>query len=111
MSPDERSSLVENSEHLENAYAKIAIQGISRQPDHAEDEVDYHYICLVRSDVNGHLYELDGDRKGPIDRGVLRREDDLRGEAALAVVKEYFEDNPGDISYSLLALVVKQDGI
>lgn len=58
-------------------------------------------------DVNGYLYELDGDWKGLIDRGVFCWEDDLCGEVVLVVVKEYFEDNLGDISYSLLVLVVK----
>ena len=103
--------LVEKSGPLEDAYARIAVKGISRQPDHVEDEVDYHYICLVRSDINGHLYELDGDRKGPIDRVLVGGEDDLLGEASLAVVRKYFEDSPGGISYSLLALRVKQDEV
>ena len=72
--------------------------------------MDFHYICLVRSHNNGHLYELDGDRKGPIDRGdVLRAEDDLLGDGALAVVREYIRDGQGGIGFSLMALVVKDD--
>ncbi|KAK7928654.1 hypothetical protein PG985_005652 [Apiospora marii] len=112
MSPNERSLVVENSKPLEEAYAAIATQGTSFQPLNAEDEVDFHYICLVRSQSNGHLYELDGDRNGPIDRGdVLRPEDDLLGEGALAVVREYFRDDQDGIGFSLMALVVKHDVI
>lgn len=111
MSPDERSLLVENSKRLEEAYAEVATQGSSCRLVNAEDEVDFHYICLVRSHNNGHLYELDGDRKGPIDRGDVLGSDDLLGDGALAVVQKYFGDDQGGIGFSLMALVVKDDVI
>ena len=38
----------------------------------AEDEVDFHYVCFVKSSKTGHLYELGGDRKGPVDHGILQ---------------------------------------
>ncbi|KAK0386896.1 hypothetical protein NLU13_5209 [Sarocladium strictum] len=110
MSPMERASLVEDSAQLEVAYAEVAVQGESCQPERAEDDVDFHYICLVRSPKNGHLYELDGDRKGPIDRGdVLLPEEDLLGQGALQVVREYFENGEDGIGFSLMALVAKED--
>lgn len=108
MPPNKRPSILENSEELERVYKQVARQGSSAAPDNAEDEVDYHYVCLVRSHQNGRLYELDGDRSGPIERGVvLSPEDDLM-TAGGRVVQEYIERGQGNSNFSLMALV-KQD--
>ena len=54
------------------------MQGDSKMLDNTEDEVNYHYICLVRSHQSGRLFALDGDRASPIDRGaVLAPGDDV----------------------------------
>lgn len=107
--PDQRSSILENSAELEDAYAAVAHQGSSRVPDSAEDEVDFHYVCLVRSRGNGRLYELDGDRRGPVDRGLVvgSGEEDLLapGAGAVDVVRAYMEHEGGNANFSLMALV------
>lgn len=76
-------------------------------PESAEDEVAYHYICFVPSAKNGHLYEMDGDCKGPVDRGdVLGPTRDLLDESSLNVVREFMAREGGDdIGFSLMALV------
>ncbi|KAF6229421.1 hypothetical protein HO133_007537 [Letharia lupina] len=53
------------------AYRTAALQGESDVPENAEDEVNIRYVCFVKSSKTGHLYELDGDRKGPVDHGIL----------------------------------------
>lgn len=68
-----------------------------------QDEVDHHYICLVKH--AGNLYELDGDLDGPINRGAIEENEDMLGPA-LNVVKQYTECEK-DGTFSLLALVVK----
>ena len=78
----------------------MAYQGSSAAPEDPEDEVDYHYICLVRSHRSGRLYELDGDRSGPIVRGDSS--DDWTGKS---VVQEYIERGQGNLSFNLMALV------
>ena len=99
---------MENSKELEEAYEQVARQGSSAAPENAEDEVDYHYVCLVRSHRNGRLYELDGDRSGPVDRGdVLGPEGDL-ATAGGRVVREYIERGEENLNFSLMALV-RQD--
>lgn len=84
----------------------MALQGSSRAPDNPEDEVDYHYVCLVRSHRSGRLYELDGDRTGPIDRGYrLGPEDDVLAPGGLSIVREYIKQDQGNPNFGLLALV------
>ncbi|KAF2840883.1 ubiquitin carboxyl-terminal hydrolase, family 1 [Patellaria atrata CBS 101060] len=97
--------LVESQE-LENAYTAVARQGDTQAPDDPEDEVDYHYICFDKGGTTGRLYELDGERKGPIDHGSLAPDEDLPSEAALRPVKEYIErEKDSNIRFSLMALV------
>lgn len=106
MPPEERSSVLESSAELEDVYAAVATQGTSRVPDNAEDEVDFHYVCFVKSRSNGRLYELDGDRKGPIDRGlVLGPDEDVLAPGGLNVIREYMERERGNTNFNLMALV------
>lgn len=83
------------------------MQGDSTVPDNAEDEVDFHYVCFVKSHKNGHLYQMDGDRKGPIDRGsLLAPEEDVLAEGGLSVIREFIRrEKGGNPQFSLLALV------
>ncbi len=72
----------------------------------AEDEVDYHYVCFAKSNKDGHLYELDGDKKGPIDLGPMNRDDDLLVLKALQAVRSYITaGKAGKAGFSLMALV------
>ena len=83
------------------------MQGDSTVPDNAEDEVDFHYVCFVKSHKNGHLYQMDGDRKGPIDRGpLLAPQEDVLAEGGLSVIREFIRrEKGGNPQFSLLALV------
>jgi len=83
----------------------VATQGTSRVPDNAEDEVDFHYVCFVKSQKSGRLYELDGDRRGPIDRGPVRPGDDIPG---LDIIRQYIEREEGNTNFSLMALVYNE---
>lgn len=85
------------------------MQGTSRVPDNAEDEVDFHYVCFAKSQSNGRLYELDGDRRGPVDRGlVLGPEEDVLAPGGLNVIREYMEHERGNMNFSLMALVRRE---
>jgi ubiquitin carboxyl-terminal hydrolase L3 len=107
LGPAERGHLLESSEGLEAAYATAALQGNTAPPDDAEADVDYHFICFVKSKKNGHLYELDGNSKGPTDKGpLLDADEDVLTGKALALVKEYINrEEGGDINFGLMALV------
>lgn len=56
-------------------YKQVARLGTSQVPEDADEEMDHHYVCLVRSRVSGHLYELDADRRGLGDTGFVLESD------------------------------------
>ena len=77
-------------------------------PENAEDEVDFHYVCFVKSSKTDHLYELDGDRKGPVDHGMLKGGGDLLSGEALKVIQKFISREKGaNVNFSLLALTVR----
>ena len=106
LAPAARANVIEDSEEIESAYRTVALQGDSDVPENAEDEVDFHYVCFVKSSKTGHLYELDGDRKGPVDHGALEAGEDVLSGRALRVVQNFIGREKGvNVNFSLLALV------
>ncbi|KAJ9666301.1 ubiquitinyl hydrolase 1 [Coniosporium apollinis] len=106
LEPDQRAKVLEDSDELEAAYKAVALQGDSEVPTDPEAEVDFHYVCFVKSDADSHIYELDGDRKGPVDRGSIGTNEDLLSERGLEVVKQFIEREEGqNLNFSLMALV------
>ena len=106
LAPAERAKVIEDSEEIESAYRAAALQGDSDVPENAEDEVDFHYVCFVKSSKTGHLYELDGDRKGPVDHGRLNAGGDVLSGGALKIIQKYIHrENGANVNFSLLALV------
>jgi ubiquitin carboxyl-terminal hydrolase L3 len=104
--PRDCAKLLEESTELESIYKKTAMQEDSSVPIDAQEEVDFHYVCFVKTE-NSRVYEMDGDRKGPINKGVkLKPEDDMLSEAGIDIVKKYIERESSDnISFSLMVLV------
>ena len=106
LAPAARAKIIEDSEEIESAYRTVALQGDSDVPENAEDEVDFHYVCFVKSTKTGHLYELDGDRKGPVDHGALEAGEDVLSGRALRVIQNFIGREKGaNVNFSLLALV------
>jgi ubiquitin carboxyl-terminal hydrolase L3 len=102
LNPNDRALALENSEELEAVYSAVAVKGHTLAPN-AQDDVDYHYVCFATSSSH-HIYELDGDRKCPIDRGIIPPEDDMLSEDGLGILKEFIEEKGGN-GFSLMALV------
>jgi ubiquitin carboxyl-terminal hydrolase L3 len=90
---------------LVQAYAAVAQKGSSEPPENAEDEVDYHYICFVKSGDDDHLYQLDGDRKQPLDLGPMPTGDDVLSDKCLDVIRRMIASEEGNLNCSLMALV------
>jgi ubiquitin carboxyl-terminal hydrolase L3 len=106
--PADRAVLLEETDALEQAHQAAAITGDTAAPD-AEDNVDLHFVCFVKSEKNGHLFELDGRRKGPLDRGMLEADEDVLSEAALdkgvrAFLKREEAAGGGELRFSLIVL-------
>jgi ubiquitin carboxyl-terminal hydrolase L3 len=101
----EAAKVLEESKELEKAYHAVATQGSTSPPPNAEDEVDYHYLCFAKSDDENCLYELDGDRKGPIKRNSLPPDSDMLSEPVLRVIRSYLQaEEEASLEFSLMAL-------
>ncbi|KAH8721572.1 ubiquitin carboxyl-terminal hydrolase, family 1 [Phaeosphaeriaceae sp. PMI808] len=102
---DQLTRALESDSGLEQAYAEVAMKGDTEAPESAEDEVDYHYICFVKSHENGHLYQLDGVRTRPIDIGALAADEGVLSDKCLDVIRSMMANADGNVNFSLMALV------
>jgi ubiquitin carboxyl-terminal hydrolase L3 len=110
LGPDARAQLLYESEALESAHRAAASEGDTSAPS-ADDSVDLHFVCFVKSKDN-HLWELDGRRKGPLDRGLLSQDEDVLSDKALDLGPKAFmarEAAGGDLRFSLISLVPSLD--
>ena len=95
------------SQALESAHQTAASKGDSAAPN-ANEAVDLHYVCFVKSSEN-NLWEMDGRRKGPLNRGKLGADEDVLSEKALDIgvrsfLKRETEAGGGELRFSLVAL-------
>jgi len=112
LTPNERADVLYNSQALENAHQSSAQEGQSKAPG-ATDDIDLHYVCFVKDDRN-QLWELDGRRKGPINRGHLDADDDVLSQKALDLGPRQFmkreeEMGGGELRFSLVTLAPSLD--
>ena len=112
LNPQARADLLYESVALESAHQSAAGGGDTSAPD-AEDNVDLHYVCFVKSQEN-NLWELDGRRKGPLNRGNLSADEDVLSEKALdlgvrSFLKRESEAGGGDLRFSLITLAESLD--
>ena len=104
----ERAQMVYDSPELEQAHQSIAQAGQTVAPE-AQVETNLHFVAFVKG-TDGHLYELEGSRKGPLDRGALKETEDVLSERALdlgirRILQRETEAGNADLRFSLTALV------
>ena len=102
MATENRTEYLETSKYLDAVYQQAAASGSSEAAP-AEAEIDHHYVCFVKR-LCYYLYELDGDREGPIRRNVLEQDEDVLSKKGRAIVQTYTQSEL-EGSFSLLALV------
>ncbi|KAI0856273.1 ubiquitin carboxyl-terminal hydrolase, family 1 [Xylaria cubensis] len=102
------AAVLENDVELKSKYNSVAVLGDTDPPENPEDEVDFHYVCFVKSHHSSHLFILDGDRNGPVDRGLMT-EDDLLSKQGIEAIKEFIGHNDNGGNFSLLALAPRID--
>lgn len=112
LGPIERADLLYNSQALERAHQSAADQGQSAAPS-AEENIDLHYVCFVKDEKN-NLWEMDGRRKGPLNRGTLGSEEDVLSEKALELgVRKFLQREEaaggGELRFSLITLAPNLD--
>ncbi|KAF3361367.1 hypothetical protein VdG1_00705 [Verticillium dahliae VDG1] len=85
-----------------------ASQGDTSAPE-ATDDVDLHYVCFVKT-TDGAFWELDGRRKGPLQRGQLEESEDVLSTKALTLGPLKFLEREGaDLRFSAVALAGATD--
>jgi ubiquitin carboxyl-terminal hydrolase L3 len=97
-SRQERQNVLETSHVLDDAYIPIALQGQTAVADDWAWEPPFHYICFAS--VQGRVWQLDGDRRGPVDKGERKK--------LVDVVREFMTEQ-GEGAFSLMALVVTKN--
>lgn len=111
LKPAERANLLYESQALENAHQTAATTGDTTAPS-ANDKVDLHFVTFVKTEDN-HLWEMDGRRRGPLDRGLLDEDEDVLSEKALGLGVRAFmkreNDAGGDLRFSLIVLAPSFD--
>lgn len=59
-------------------------------------------VYIFCSHINGHIYELDGRKRFPINHGTSSPESLLPD--ACRVIREFMERDPGELRFTILAL-------
>lgn len=104
----ERAKVLEDSDAFEKAHAEAAQLGdtVPAVPS-SEDDSGQHFVAFVKA-KDGHLWELEGGRKGPLDRGELGDDEDVLSSAALDAglgrLMKIESENGGDLRFSAIAL-------
>lgn len=106
-SAEGRTQFLDESQELERSYAVAANAGYTQPPNDPEADVDYHYTCFVPSIVYHRLYELDGDRQGPLKHVVLAEDVTDFSSQAIDIIQDYFGREKGDkaVHFNVMALV------
>lgn len=109
LGPKARAQLIYDSAELEVAHFEAAKQGDSIAPDvHNGADVEGAFVAFVKSE-DGRMWELEGRRKGPVERGHMAEDEDLLGKKAIelgpmAYVKREEEADGKELRFSCLAL-------
>lgn len=104
----ERAGVLEDSDTFEKAHAEAAQLGDTRAPGTTEEyDEGQHFVSFVKA-RDGHLWELEGGRKGPLDRGALKDDEDVLSPAALEKglgrLMRIEAEKGGDLRFSAIAL-------
>ncbi|KAG7394800.1 hypothetical protein PHYBOEH_004652 [Phytophthora boehmeriae] len=98
--PEQIAQYLEEDDELEETHGSAADAGQSEQLESVDDPINTHFICF--SQVDGHLYELDGRKKRPINHGPSSPTTLLSD--ACAVIKKFMERDEGEMRFTILAL-------
>ncbi|KAJ1390637.1 putative ubiquitin carboxyl-terminal hydrolase [Ochromonadaceae sp. CCMP2298] len=96
MSPADIASYLEADDELDGAHSSAATAGQSEQ----QLDVDTHFVCFTQ--VDGHIYELDGRKSFPINHGESSPESLLPD--ACRIIKEFMDRDPGEVKFTIVAL-------
>jgi ubiquitin carboxyl-terminal hydrolase L3 len=109
----ERAKVLEDSDEFEKAHAEAAKLGDTAAPTpHSDEHTGQHFVAFVKA-KDGHLWELEGARKGPLDRGALKDDEDVLSPSALdkglGRLMKIESEKGGDLRFSAIALAKSLD--
>jgi ubiquitin carboxyl-terminal hydrolase L3 len=104
----ERAKVLEDSDEFEKAHADAAKLGDTAAPPPVSDQhTGQHFVAFVKA-KDGHLWELEGGRQAPLDRGALDEDEDVLSPAALEKgigrLMRIETEKGGDLRFSAIAL-------
>ncbi|KAK3310517.1 uncharacterized protein B0T15DRAFT_40571 [Chaetomium strumarium] len=107
---DERAQMLYDSKPFEEAHKSVAGLGDTAEPAIGSREHRGHFIAYVKA--NGHLWELEGSRHGPLDRGELAEDEDVLSPKALElglkrIIKLEEDPDKQAVRFSCIALAPK----
>ncbi|KAI1410794.1 putative ubiquitin carboxyl-terminal hydrolase [Hypoxylon sp. FL1857] len=102
---EDRADLLYNSVPFEEAHKSCVPLGDTVPI--SEEHLGQHFVAFVKAD--GRLWELEGSRKGPLDRGLLGDDEDVLSPKALdlglrRVIRLEQEAGGKDLRFSCIAL-------
>ncbi|KXJ92456.1 hypothetical protein Micbo1qcDRAFT_195322 [Microdochium bolleyi] len=105
---EERAAMLYNSVDFEEAHQACASDGDT--PPLNADHKGQHFVSFVIA--QGRLWELEGDVKGPLDRGAVGDGEDVLSPRLLKLgfqrVIDLEKDSGNDLRFSCLALARKE---
>ncbi|KAH7407051.1 hypothetical protein DE146DRAFT_649150 [Phaeosphaeria sp. MPI-PUGE-AT-0046c] len=109
----ERAKVLEDSDGFEKAHVEAAQLGDTATPTpKSKEHSGQHFVAFTKA-KDGHLWELEGDRKGPLDRGALKDDEDVLSAAAVELglgrLMRIESEKGGDLRFSAIALAKSLD--
>lgn len=98
----EISNLVEQLEEAVQLDTNFGLKGQTDAPE-ADDDVQFHFVTYVRG-KNGHIYELDGRRDGPVDLGKTEL-DSVLDDSTIADRLQFYIDHTEDLEKDKFAVM------
>jgi ubiquitin carboxyl-terminal hydrolase L3 len=107
----ERAEMLYHNQNFEDAHKSVEQEGDSFT-DAEVKRKGGHFVSFVKN--GGRLWELEGDRKGPLDRGVLNDDEDILSPRALELgIKRIIGMSKGEggeeMLFSCIALARKTE--
>eukprot|EP00916_Digyalum_oweni_P008141 GHVL01013640.1.p1 GENE.GHVL01013640.1~~GHVL01013640.1.p1 ORF type:complete len:223 (+),score=56.61 GHVL01013640.1:79-747(+) len=96
LTAEERGKKMSENTEIKEAHNLAQSEGQSDR----DDDTCVHFATVV--EVDGHVYELDGRKEGPIDHGKRDKKSFL--DDAVKVVKSFIDREPEEFRFTVMAI-------